>query len=275
MRRSPSRLRRNGGRATITVDDVTKIYPGQRGRPPTVALKDVSMTIDDHEFVSACGPSGCGKTTLLNLLAGFEPPTSGRILVEGKEVKAPGPDRAVVFQQPSLYPWFSVRDNVSFGLRLRDGRHVDWERVQYFIDVVGLKGFERHPPYELSGGMQQRVAIARALIVEPKILLMDEPFGALDAQTRNDMQQFLLHLWENLKMTVLFITHDVEEAILLSNRVMVMTPRPGKVAAVIEVSLPHPRRWDMVLTDEFVDIKRQVLDILRPDLTHAHAAAGH
>jgi NitT/TauT family transport system ATP-binding protein len=123
--------------------------------------------------------------------------------------------------------------------------------------------------------MQQRVAIARALIVEPKILLMDEPFGALDAQTRNDMQQFLLHLWENLKMTVLFITHDVEEAILLSNRVMVMTPRPGKVAAVIEVSLPHPRRWDMVLTDEFLDIKRQVLDILRPDLTHAHAAAGH
>ena len=233
------------------------------------------MTIDDHEFVSACGPSGCGKTTLLNLVAGFEPPTSGRILVEGKEVKAPGPDRAVVFQQPSLYPWFSVRDNVSFGLRLRDGRHVDWERVQYFIDVVGLKGFERHPPYELSGGMKQRVAIARALIVEPKILLMDEPFGALDAQTRNDMQQFLLHLWENLKMTVLFITHDVEEAILLSNRVMVMTPRPGKVAAVIEVSLPHPRSWDMVLTDEFLDIKRQVLDILRPDLTHAHAAAGH
>jgi NitT/TauT family transport system ATP-binding protein len=141
--------------------------------------------------------------------------------------------------------------------------------------VVGLKGFERHPPYELSGGMQQRVAIARALIVAPKILLMDEPFGALDAQTRNDMQQFLLHLWENLKMTVLFITHDVEEAILLSNRVMVMTPRPGKVAAVIEVSLPHPRSWDMVLRDEFLDIKRQVLDILRPDLTHAHAAAGH
>jgi NitT/TauT family transport system ATP-binding protein len=165
-----------------------------------------------------------------------------------------------------LYPWLSVRDNVAFGLKLKNQR-VDWERVHYFIDTMGLHGFETHKPYQLSGGMQQRVSIARALIVEPKILLMDEPFGALDAQTRNDMQRFLLDLWKSINATVFFITHDVDEAILLADRVIAMTARPGRIAAQFEISFPQPRTWDLILTEEFLSLKRQVLEILRPDLT--------
>lgn len=252
----------------ITIENVTKIYPGHRKTAPTIALKDISLNIYDGEFVAAVGPSGCGKTTLLDLLAGFEVPTSGSITLDGKALTGPGAERAVVFQQPTLYPWSNVRDNVALGLKLRNRRNVDWERVQYFIDMVGLKGFEKHPSYQLSGGMQQRVAIARALIVEPKILLMDEPFGALDAQTRSDMQLFLLDIWSKIKATILFITHDVEEAILLADRVVAMTPRPGKIAKDVNISLPRPRTWDMVLTEEFLDLKRQVLEVLRPDLTH-------
>jgi NitT/TauT family transport system ATP-binding protein len=258
----------------ITIEKVTKVYPAQRNASPVEALKDISLEIRDQEFMVAVGPSGCGKTTLLNLLAGFEAPTSGRIAFDGKELTGPGAQRAVVFQQPTLYPWLSVRDNVALGLRLKNRREVDWKRVHYFIEMMGLKGFETQPPYRLSGGMQQRVAIARALIVSPNILLMDEPFGALDAQTRNDMQRFLLDLWDNIKATVLFITHDVEEAILLADRVIAMTPRPGKMAAEFTISLPRPRTWDMVLTEEFLTIKRRVLGILRPDLTHMEEAHG-
>jgi NitT/TauT family transport system ATP-binding protein len=178
----------------------------------------------------------------------------------------PGADRVVVFQQASLYPWMSVRDNIALGLKLKH-RRVDWERVTYFIQMMGLQGFETHKPYQLSGGMQQRVSIARALIVEPKILLMDEPFGALDAQTRNDMQRFLLDLGKSINTTVFFITHDVDEAILLADRVIAMSPRPGRIVAEFEISLPQPRTWDMTLTEDFLLHKRQVLEILRPDLT--------
>jgi NitT/TauT family transport system ATP-binding protein len=237
----------------ITIENVTKIYPGRRKTAPTVA---------------AVGPSGCGKTTLLNLLAGFEKPTDGKIELDGKALTGPGAERAVVFQQPTLYPWSNVRDNVALGLKFRNRRNIDWKRVQYFIDMVGLNGFETHPSYQLSGGMQQRVAIARALIVEPKILLMDEPFGALDAQMRNDMQLFLLDIWKTTKATILFITHDVEEAILLADRIVVMTARPGKMDKEVTVSLPRPRTWEMMLSEEFLDHKRQVLEVLRPNLTH-------
>ncbi|HEY4389590.1 MAG TPA: ABC transporter ATP-binding protein [Ktedonobacteraceae bacterium] len=250
----------------ITIRNATKVYPGRRKTAPTVALQDISLDIHDGEFVVAVGPSGCGKTTLLNLLAGFEMPTGGVIMLDGQKLTGPSAQRAVVFQQPALYPWSNVRDNVALGLKLKNRRAVDWERVQYFIDMVGLKGFEKHPSYQLSGGMQQRVAIARALIVEPKILLMDEPFGALDAQTRNDMQLFLLDIWNTIKATVLFITHDVEEAILLADRVIAMTPRPGKIAQEIAISLPRPRTWDMTLSEEFLVLKRQVLATLRPDM---------
>lgn len=254
----------------ITIENVTKVYPGRHNTTPTMALKNVALEIRNQEFIVAVGPSGCGKTTLLNLLAGFEVPTSGSIRFDGKELKGPSAERVVVFQQPTLYPWLSVRDNIALGLKLKHGRDIDWSRVQYYIEMMGLTGFEKHPSYQLSGGMQQRVAIARALIVAPEILLMDEPFGALDAQTRSDMQRFLLNLWESIKATVFFITHDVEEAILLADRVVAMTARPGQIAAEFQISLPRPRTWDMVLTGEFLDIKRQVLEILRPDLTHAH-----
>ena len=252
----------------ITIDNVSKVYPGQQNAEPTIALKNVNLEIHDQEFIVAVGPSGCGKTTLLNTIAGFEAPTTGNIFFDGRELKGPSAERSVVFQQPTLYPWLNVRDNVAFGLKLKHGKHIDWDRVQHFIDVVGLKGFEKHRPYQLSGGMQQRVAIARALIVEPEILLMDEPFGALDAQTRNDMQSFLLDLWRNINATVFFITHDVEEAILLADRVIAMSARPGRIAAEVKNSLPRPRTWDMVLSEEFLQIKRQLLEILRPDLTH-------
>jgi NitT/TauT family transport system ATP-binding protein len=263
-------LERVGDRPMITIENVTKIYTAHRQTEPTVALRDISLEIHDQEFVVAVGPSGCGKTTLLNLLAGFEGPTSGRIAFDGTELPYPSAERSVVFQQPALYPWSSVRDNIALGLKLQNWRKIDWDRVQHFINMMGLGGFEAHRPYQLSGGMQQRVAIARALIVAPKILLMDEPFGALDAQTRNEMQRFLLDLWGNIKATVLFITHDVEEAILLADRLIVMTPRPGKIAKEFPISLPRPRSWDTALTEEFLAIKRQVLETLRPELTHAH-----
>ncbi len=256
----------------IIIDQITKIYPTQRNTAPVAALQRLSLEIHDQEFVVAVGPSGCGKTTLLNLLAGFETPTAGKITFDGKELTRPGAERAVVFQQPTLYPWLNVRDNIALGLKLK--KSIDRDRVDYFIDMMGLRGFEKHPPYQLSGGMQQRVAIARALIVSPEILLMDEPFGALDAQTRNDMQRFLLDLWQTMKATVFFITHDVEEAILLADRVIVMSARPGRIAAEFPITLPRPRTWDMVLSEEFLALKRQVIGILRPDLTQAVPTAN-
>jgi NitT/TauT family transport system ATP-binding protein len=255
----------------IRIDQVTKSYPARRHAAAVTALERLSLEIRDQEFVVAVGPSGCGKTTLLNLLAGFEAPTSGKITFDGKELPRPNAERAVVFQQATLYPWLNVRDNIALGLKLKNAR--DQERVDYFIDVMGLRGFEKHPPYQLSGGMQQRVAIARALIVSPKILLMDEPFGALDAQTRNDMQSFLLDLWQTVQSTVFFITHDVEEAILLADRVIVMSARPGRIAAEFPITLPRPRTWDLVLSEEFLALKREVLGVLRPDLTHTVPAA--
>lgn len=255
----------------LKIEQVTKTYPAQRNATPTIALQDVSLEIRDQEFLVAVGPSGCGKTTLLNLLAGFERPTAGRVTLDDQELTKPGAERAAVFQQPSLYPWLNVRENIALGLKLKQ-RNVDGERVQYFIQKMGLQGFEKHKPYQLSGGMQQRVSIARALIVEPKILLMDEPFGALDAQTRNDMQRFLLDLGKSINATVFFITHDVEEAILLADRVVVMSPRPGRIAAEFAIALPQQRTWDMVLTEEFLSIKRNVLNVLRPDLTHRAVA---
>ncbi len=251
----------------IELKNVQKTYAGKRGRgTPLTALERVDLTIADGEFVTVVGPSGCGKTTMLNLLAGFEPASQGDILLDGQPVKEPGPERAVVFQQPSLLPWMTVAENIAFGLTLRNGpKHVNQERVAAMVETMGLKGFESHKPYELSGGMQQRVAIARALITDPRILLMDEPFGALDAQTRSDMQRFLLSLWKKLKPTVFFVTHDVEEAILLADRVLVMTPRPGRVAADMAIDLPRPRKWDLVLGREFNDYKRQILKVLRPE----------
>lgn len=257
----------------IEIQHLRKVYPGRRGKPPTVALEDLDARVHDGELVTVVGPSGCGKTTLLNLVAGFETPDAGVVLLDGARVTGPGADRAVVFQQPSLYPWLTVWQNIAFGLRLRGGRPEDAARIARIIGIMGLEGFERHASYELSGGMQQRVAIARALIMEPKMLLMDEPFGALDAQTRSEMQAFLLSLWRKVRPTVLFITHDVEEAVLLGDRILVLTPRPGRLALELDVTLPRPRHYDMILTPEFATYKRDVLKVLRPEVVAERSEA--
>ncbi|WP_053960160.1 ABC transporter ATP-binding protein [Sulfobacillus thermosulfidooxidans] len=253
----------------IELHNVTKFYPPTiKGGQPVLAVDHVNLSLHPGEFVCIVGPSGCGKTTILNMMAGFEQPSQGKILLEGRVVDKPGPERGVVFQQPSLLPWMNVYDNIALGLTIREGKkshHVP--KVQSIIDTVGLSGFEQHFPYQLSGGMQQRAAIARALITEPQILLMDEPFGALDAQTRADMQRFLLSLWQRVKPTVLFITHDVEEAIVLADRVVVMTPRPGKIAADIAINLGRPREWDVTLSSDFLHYKKSVLNILKPGQT--------
>ncbi len=229
---------------------------------PLRVLDDVSLAIEDGTFVTVLGASGCGKTTLLNMVAGLSAPSRGRILLDGKPIAGPGPDRVVVFQQPGLYPWLTLRDNVAFGLRMRSARHIEWPRVDEVIAVMGLRGFESHRPYELSGGMQQRVALARALVMQPRVLLMDEPFAALDAQTRHNMQRFLLELWEKIQATVLFITHDIDEAILLGDRVVVMGARPGRIVLEQSVPLSRPRQWEMSLEPAFIDLKRQALHIL-------------
>ncbi|MDA8346981.1 MAG: ABC transporter ATP-binding protein [Thermaerobacter sp.] len=254
----------------IEFEGLGMAYPGHQGRPPVAALQDVDLKVADGEFVSIVGPSGCGKSTLLHLVAGFGKPTSGRISVDGREVSKPGSERAVVFQQAALYPWLNVRDNIGFGLRIHGIRGREYERrVQHYLGIMGLTTFEHHAPYHLSGGMRQRVAIARALITEPEIMLMDEPFGALDAQTRNEMQRFLLRLWRTLRPTVLFVTHDVEESILLGDRVVIMTARPGRVALDLRVPFARPREWDLVLTPEFIDVKRRLLSVLQPQLESA------
>jgi NitT/TauT family transport system ATP-binding protein len=240
----------------IVIDHVSRDFGSVR------ALDDVSLTIEDGTFVTILGSSGCGKSTLLNMLAGLLPVSTGRLLIDGAPITRPGPDRVVVFQQPGLYPWLSLRDNIAFGLRMRNARQIDWKHVDALIEVIGLRGFEAHKPYELSGGMQQRVAIARALVMQPRVLLMDEPFGALDAQTRRTMQQFLLTLWERIRATVVFITHDIDEAILLGERLVVMSARPGRIALMSEIPLPRPRHWEMTLDPTFLDLKRQAMAIL-------------
>ena len=255
----------------IELHQLSKWYPGKHGG--ALALDRVSLTIQDGEFVSVVGPSGCGKTTLLSLLAGFDPPTAGTMKMDGKGIAKPSQDRAVVFQQPHLYPWLNVWQNIALGPKLRgDATALYAPRVDRYLEIMGLTAFARHAPYHLSGGMRQRVAIARALIVEPRVLLMDEPFAALDAHTRADMQRFLLDLWQRLRPTVLFITHDVEEAVLLGDRVVVMTPRPGRISAEVSVPLTRPRHWDMALTPEFLQMKREVLQILRPDMFQPNLA---
>lgn len=251
----------------IALRMVSKNYHAQGGIASSVlALQNIDLVIPDGEFVSVVGPSGCGKTTLLNLVAGFEFPTLGEVLLDNRPITGPGKERAVVFQQPSLLPWMTVEDNIAFGSILQQGRRgIEREQLRHMIRVMGLEGFEHAPPYHLSGGMQQRVAIARALLTDPEMLLMDEPFGALDAQTRSEMQRFLLAMWKESHPTVLFVTHDVEEAVLLADRVVVMSARPGRIALDIRVHAPRPRQWDFGLSREFTDLKRQVLHALRPD----------
>lgn len=231
---------------------------------PLVVLQDINLQLYKSEFVCIVGASGCGKSTLLNILAGLVPPTSGEIRVDDEVVLGPGPDRGMVFQSYTLYPWLTVADNIGFGLSLRKMPPAERkQRIAYFLDVVGLTRFAKAYPKQLSGGMKQRVAIARALANEPEVLLMDEPFGALDAQTKEQMQLFLLKLWEQTKTTILMITHDVEEAVFISQRVYVMSAHPGQIKVDIPVTFPPQRDVELKLAPEFIEIKRQVMHALR------------
>ncbi|TQO23075.1 NitT/TauT family transport system ATP-binding protein [Paramicrobacterium agarici] len=241
----------------ISVQDVRKTF--QLKNEEFVALEKVNLDIGDNEFVTVVGPSGCGKSTLMNILAGLETATSGRAIVDGKDVSGPGPERGVIFQQYALFPWLTVRKNVEFGLKVAGIAAADRrERAEHFIEMVGLGQFADALPKMLSGGMKQRCAIARAYAVNPSILLMDEPFGALDALTRVKLQEQLLDTWNREKRTVMFITHDVDEAVFLANRVVVMAARPGRIHEVIDVDLPYPRTEDVRLSPEFAELRNRV-----------------
>jgi len=243
----------------IEIDRVSQIFQTS-GRQKHLALSEISLTIEDGAFVSILGPSGCGKSTLLNLLAGFEKATEGTLLFDGKTVTRPGPDRGVVFQEAALFPWLTVWQNVIFGPQVQGEPRADYEaKARKLLKLVGLESFAEALPVQLSGGMRQRVGIARVLAMSPRALLMDEPFGALDAQTRLSMQQLLLDVWQSLGTTVLFVTHDIDEAILLSDRICVMSARPGKIIRTIPITLPRPRSIASLTSTEFMAYKARIM----------------
>jgi NitT/TauT family transport system ATP-binding protein len=256
------------GGAQIVIEGVNHTYRPAHGRTVR-ALTDVALEVRSREFVALLGPSGCGKSTLLYLVGGFLPTEAGRILVEGKPVTAPGPDRGIVFQHFALFPWKTVRGNILYGLE-RQGlpRPEREKRAQAFIDMVGLRGFEDSYPSQLSGGMKQRTAIARTLAFDPKILLMDEPFGALDAQTRALMQTELLSIWQRTPKTVIFVTHDVQEAVYLAERVAVMSARPGKIKAIVETKFDK-RDPGILRTKEFVEKTDEIWNLVRDEAIKA------
>ncbi len=256
--------------SAITIFNVVKTYADRARDREVVAVDDVSLRINGNDFVCLLGPSGCGKSTLLNMIAGFEAPTAGRIAVAGRPVEKPGADRAVVFQQPTLMPWLDVAENVAFHLKLKGvGKGERRATAQRFIDLVGLNGFERHYPSELSGGMNQRVGIARALVMDPQVILMDEPFAALDAQTKGEMQEELVEIWRRIGCTIVFVTHSVDEALVLGSRVVVMSRRPGRIRDSFDVDMPRPRD---VTSPAFNEAKRRVLTLLREEAGARRAA---
>jgi NitT/TauT family transport system ATP-binding protein len=239
------------------------------------ALADVSLRIRPGEFVSIVGPSGCGKSTLLNVVAGFIAATAGEVTVDGQPVRGPGPERGVVFQQHSLFPWLNVRENVAYGLKARGVPRVERDAiVDALLARCGLRDFARHYPEQLSGGMRQRVGIVRAIANEPRVLLLDEPFGALDAQTREVMQEILLDLWQRFQTSVLFITHDIDEAVFLSDRVCVMTARPGKIKAEVEIPFPRSERHAAAASLEGVRLSRELKSLVREESKRALSGAS-
>ncbi|MHC8385332.1 ABC transporter ATP-binding protein [Pseudomonas sp. LB3P14] len=254
----------------LQVDKVSLRYQKPDGGMFT-ALEQVSFEVPDQQFAVLVGPSGCGKSSLLYLTAGLNEPTEGEIYVGGQQVQGPGADRGMVFQSYTLFPWLTVRQNVEFGLKRRGMAAAQRkEIVDYYVNEVGLTGFADNYAKQLSGGMMQRVAIARALANDPQILLMDEPFGALDSQTRLQMQQLLLRVWGNSKKTVLFVTHDIDEAILLGDRVYVMGARPGRIKQILDVPIERPRTLDMVMERSFIDMKRKIFGLLHDELEEEH-----
>ncbi|MCC7274378.1 MAG: ABC transporter ATP-binding protein [Alphaproteobacteria bacterium] len=258
--------------ANVQIAAVERTFPGVRGGVPTRALEPIDITVADNDFVAILGPSGCGKSTLLRIVAGLDRPTAGRVAVDGVPVERPGADRGMVFQSYTLFPWLTVRENIGFGPRERGVGEAQRRAIaDALMAKVGLAGFADHYPRMLSGGMQQRAALARALANDPKILLLDEPFGALDHQTRALMQELLLSVWEADRKTVLFVTHDIEEAVFMANRVLVMTARPGRIKSEVTVPLPHPRHWRMKTMPEFARLKEQLTEAIREETLRAAA----
>jgi NitT/TauT family transport system ATP-binding protein len=248
----------------LRIDGVSRSFGGQRGGSAVKALEPIDLSVARNDFITILGPSGCGKSTLLRIVAGLDRPTVGSVTIDGRAVTGPGRDRGMVFQSYTLFPWLTVAENVGFGLResgvpLRDRKTV----VGTWLDRVGLQSFANHYPRQLSGGMQQRTAIARALANNPDMLLLDEPFGALDNQTRSLMQELLLGIWERERKTILFVTHDIEEAIFLGSRVVVMSARPGRIKAILPVDLPHPRHYTLKTSPEFSELKRRLTEEIR------------
>jgi NitT/TauT family transport system ATP-binding protein len=251
--------------ARLTLCNVSMRFRSRRGYEIR-AVDDVSFAVQDREIVVLVGTSGCGKSTILRLAAGLVTPTSGELRLDGRMVSGPGADRGMVFQSYTLFPWLTVQHNVEFGLTIKRLPPDERARISdHYIKLVGLSGFEAVYPKELSGGMMQRVAIARALANDPEILLMDEPFGALDAQTRTIMQELLLQVWEESHKTILFVTHDIEEATFLGDRLLVMSAHPGRIKEEIVVPLPRPRTLDVITTPAFMETKRRVLDLIREE----------
>jgi len=251
--------------AGLEVVGVTKVFGAERSG--VTALAPIDLKVKQNEFVCILGPSGCGKSTLLNIVAGFVTPSAGHVLLEGEPVLGPGADRGVVFQEHALFPWLTVAANIEFGLRMRGVDHRERASVvERYVKLMGLAGFESRYPKDLSGGMKQRVAIARAMANEPQILLMDEPFGALDAQTRALMQAELTRVWLETRKTVLFVTHSIEESILLADRVVAMSARPGTIKEIVSVPMPRPRDDT---SPEFNSLKRALTDLLRTEIKKA------
>lgn len=258
----------------ITIDHLSRNFADAQSGKNFKALEDISLSVQRNDFLCLLGPSGCGKSTLLNMIAGFDHPTSGTVSVGGQVVTGPGSDRGFVFQQPTLMPWLTVWENVAFHLTMLGlPAATRREKAQHFIDMVRLTGFENHFPSELSGGMNQRVGIARALLMNPEVILMDEPFGALDEQTRMDMHSELVRIWRESQATIVFVTHSIEESLSLGTQVAVMSARPGCIRELIQVDLPRPRD---PTSPRFNDYKRHILSLLRPEsalpITHIPVA---
>jgi NitT/TauT family transport system ATP-binding protein/sulfonate transport system ATP-binding protein len=252
------------GVTKLAIENVSRTFPGTGSGEPVKALQPTDLSVNANDFITILGPSGCGKSTLLRIVAGLDRPSTGRVLLDGRAVTRPGPDRGMVFQSYTLFPWLTVADNIAFGLREKGTPEKERrEIVASYVDLVGLKGFENHWPKQLSGGMQQRTAIARALANDPEILLLDEPFGALDNQTRGLMQELLLGIWEKRQKTVLFVTHDIEEAIFMASRVIVMSARPGRIKSDLAVDLPHPRLYTIKTSLEFSALKARLTEEIR------------
>ena len=241
----------------------------------TLALQATDLDVAQNEFITILGPSGCGKSTLLRIVAGLDQPTAGEVRLDGRRIEGPGADRGMVFQSYTLFPWLTVLDNVCFGLRERRmPRAEQLELAHDFLAKVGLKGFADHYPKQLSGGMQQRTALARALANRPRMMLMDEPFGALDHQTRELMQELLLGIWEAERTTVLFVTHDIDEAVFMGSRVVVMSARPGRIKLQREIELPHPRHYSVKTTPAFAALKAELTEAVRAEVIAAQALMG-